>query len=328
MSSPPPAAPSFFAGEGRGGERRQLTVMFCDLVGSTALSEQLDPEDLRDVIQEYHDSSAREIAAQGGFIGKYLGDGLLVYFGYPQAQEDAPVRAIRAGLAILKAMAAPSMCGAERALVRIGVYTGLVVAGEVGSGEQREIHGIVGKTPNVAARLQSLAEPGTMVIGDTTYRMARGLFACEDLGTPELKGISEPIRVFRVVGPSSASHRLDAGPDSPRVGRASHLNALMERWEAARCGAGQVVLLTGEAGIGKSRIVAALKVRLADEPHEWRHSHGSAYSHDSAFRPVIDMLEELLRFETAESAEKKLDRLEAFARRRGLDAERCVPPLA
>jgi class 3 adenylate cyclase len=264
------------------GERRQLTVMFCDLVGSTALSKQFDPEELRDLIRAYQQACVAVITQFDGRIAKYLGDGLLAYFGYPRAHEDDARRAVRAGLNIVAAMRTSN---AERARsnktavslkVRLGIHTGLVVVGEMGGGEFREPDAIVGDTPNTAARLQEQAEPDSVVISAATYQLVRGLFDCESLGARSLKGLSNPVPLYRVIRESEAQSRFDVAMQTgltPLVGRENESAILNERWERARGGEGQVVLLNGEPGIGKSRLVQAFRERIAAEPRRWLECH-------------------------------------------------------
>ena len=245
------------------GERRQLTVMFCDLVGSTALSERLDPEDFRAIIRAYQGTAAQVIAQFEGHIAQYLGDGLLVYFGHPLAHEDDAARAVRAGLGIVAAMRALKPRDIEGQIplaVRIGIHTGLVVVGEVGGGTRHEQLAL-GDTPNLAARLQTLAAPDTVLVSEHTRRLAGGSFQYADLGQQSLKGIAEPLRVWRITGMNLAASRFDAatqGALTPLVGREHEVAMLVERWQLAQEGEGQVVLLSGEPGIGNSRILSEL----------------------------------------------------------------------
>jgi len=259
----------------REAERRQLTVMFCDLVGSTALSEQLDPEELREVVSAYHETCAGAISRYGGHTAQHLGDGLLVYFGYPAAHEDDAQRAVRTGLEILAALSSlnarlPSTIKARLphpVQLRIGVHTGLVVIGEIGSSEKREILAL-GETPNIAARVQGVAEPDTVAISAITHRLVQGLFECQDLGPQTLKGISAPPSLYRVKAESAAQSRFEVAVGAgltPLVGREEELGLLQQRWTQAKAGTGQVVLLGGEAGIGKSRLVQTLKEQVVTE---------------------------------------------------------------
>src|SRR5439155_11897839 len=234
-------------------ERRQLTVLFCDLVDSTVLASQLDPEDLREVVRAYQDTCAKVIARFEGYIAQYLGDGLLVYFGYPLAHEDDAQRAVRAGLGMIAALGQlNTRLEQERGVrlaARLGIHTGLVVVGEVGGGTRQEQLAL-GETPNLAARLQGIAAPNTLVISATTFQLLGGFFACQPLGTPLLKGLAQPLAVYRVLYESMARSRLEAASSSgwtPLVGREQEIGVLLERWAQVKEGVGQVVLLSGEA---------------------------------------------------------------------------------
>ena len=278
-------------------ERRQLTVMFCDLVDSTALSGQLDPEDLRDVVRAYHQGCSEVITRFDGHIAQLLGDGLLVYFGYPQAHEDDPHRAIRTGLGILDAMGdlnARLRRENDIALaLRIGIHTGLVVVGAMG-GQGRQEQLALGETPNIAARIQGLAASNTLVISEKTYRLVQGYFDSEALGAQTLRGVTEPIVVYRVLSASGAQRRLDIAQPrglTPLVGRESEVTLLLDRWEQAKAGQGHVVLLTGEAGIGKSRLVQVLKDHVATEPHIRWECWSAEYSQNSALFPLVDLFQ-------------------------------------
>ena len=242
-------------------ERRQLTVMFCDLAGSTELSERLDPEDLRDILRAYQQTCADVIARYDGHIAKYIGDGLLVYFGYPRAHEDDAARAVRAGLEIVTEVTGLSdrltVTPQVDLQVHLGIHTGLVVAGEMGAGKTREELAIVGDTPNLAARLEGLAEPDNVLISENTRALVEGLFVCDALGAQTLRGFAEPIAVYRVRSETAARSRFEAVAGlglSPLVGREQEVALLLDRWDQAKGGEGQVALLSGEAGIGKSRI--------------------------------------------------------------------------
>ena len=316
-------------------ERRQLTVMFCDLQGSTALSQQLDPEELRDVIRSYQEVCAGAVNRFDGHIAKYLGDGLLVYFGYPQAHEDDPQRAVRAGLAIIEDMdGLNSRFREEKDLelaVRIGVHTGLVVAGEMGGGDTVESLAIVGETPNIAARLQEAAEPNTLVISDITATLVQGFFLCEALGGHDLKGMSQPIELSRVLEESGAQTRFEVAAATkltPLVGREQEVGLLLDRWEQVKEGLGQVVLLSGEAGIGKSRLIEALTERVAEQPHTLRRLRCSAYHQNSALYPVIEYLESCLEFGREDSAEYRLSKLERALAKVEFPLGEAVPLLA
>jgi TOMM system kinase/cyclase fusion protein len=331
QTAPPPAAPS--APEA---ERRQLTVLFCDLVGSTALSAQLDPEELREVVRAYQDTCAKVIARFEGHIAQYLGDGLLVYFGYPLAHEDDAQRAVRAGLGMIEALGQlNTRLGQERGVhlaVRLGIHTGLVVVGEVGGGTRQEQLAL-GETPNLAARLQGIAAPNTLVISATTFQLLGGFFACQPLGTPPLKGQAQPLAVYRVLYESMARSRLEAAGSTgwtPLVGREQEIGLLVERWAQVKEGVGQVVLLSGEAGIGKSRLVQVLKEHVSTEPQAWlTPCQCSPYYQNTALYPMIDLLERVaLRFEREESPQQKLRKLEGFVVQYGLPLAEAVPLLA
>ena len=316
-------------------ERRQLTMMFCDLVGSTELSARLDPEDLRDVLRAYQDACAGVVARFEGHIAKFIGDGLLVYFGYPQAHEDDPQRAVSAGLGIVESVRGlgDNLAGDHGVTleVRVGIHTGLVVAGEMGGGETREAGAIVGEAPNIAARLQALAAPNTVAISGATRRLVTGLFACRDLGPQSLKGVATPLEVFQVEGESDAPSRFAASTESgltPLVGREAEIGLLIKRWQQAGEGDGQVVLLSGEAGIGKSRIVTGLRERLGDDGSNTILYFGSAYHQNSAFHPVIAQVERAMRLSPEDSTEDKLDKIEAVLDGLGLPAAEMAPVFA
>ena len=294
-------------------ERRQITVMFCDLVGSTALSEKLDPEDLREVMAAYQKAAGAVIERYEGHVAQYLGDGLMVYFGWPAAHEEDAGRAVRASLELIEAV--KRVEAAEPLRVRIGIATGRVVVGETGAGDASVPKAAVGRTPNVAARLQGLAGPDEIVIAPTTRRLAGGAFDYDDLGEQRLKGIAEPLRAWRVVRESAVEGRFEArtmGGLTPLVGRESEIASLCERWAEAKDGEGQVVLLSGEPGIGKSRITQVLRERLASEPHTRLRYQCSPYYSNTAFYPVIDQLERVAGFARDDSPESRLDKLEAL----------------
>ena len=299
-------------------ERRQLTVMFCDLVGSTALSARMDPEDLREVISAYQKCVAETVRRLGGFVAKYMGDGVLTYFGYPQAHEHDAERAVNAGLALVEAV--PKLKTAEGILlqVRVGIATGLVVVGDlIGSGEAQE-RGVVGTTPNLAARLQGVAPADSVVIADATRRLIGDLFELEDLGAQELKGFDGATRAFAVLRVSAVESRFEAfhaGGLTSLVGRGEEIEILQRRWAKARSGEGQVVLLSGEPGIGKSRLAAALMERLADEPHMRMRYFCSPQHVDSAFYPIIRHLERAAGFAAEDDPKTRLDKLDALLAR-------------
>ena len=293
-------------------ERRQVTVMFSDLVGSTALSARMDPEDLREVISAYQKSVAQTVRRFGGFVAKYMGDGVLVYFGYPEAHEDDAERAVRAGLELIGAVAGlKTGVGLQ---TRVGIATGLVVVGDlIGSGSAQE-QAVVGETPNLAARLQVIAEPNTAVIADGTRKLLGNLFELEDLGPKNLKGIAGPVRVWVALRASSVESRFEALHTSgltALVGREEELELLLRRWGRAKTGEGQVVLLSGEAGIGKSRLTAALLERLADEPHTRLRYFCSPQHTDSALYPIISQMERAAGLAHDDTPRAKLDKLDA-----------------
>jgi len=267
-------------------ERRQLTVMFCDLVGSTPLSARLDPEDLRGIIGAYHRCVTEIVEGFGGFVARYMGDGVLVYFGYPQAHEDDAERATRCGLALVDRV--PQLKQAEELHARVGIATGLVVVG--GEVVERDV---AGDTPNLAALLQALAEPDTVVIAVSTRRLTGELFEYRDLGKIELKGIAGPVSAWQALRPSAVASRFEALRGSaltPLVGRDEEIELLLRRWARVKAGDNQVVLISGEPGIGKSRIVASLVERLRDEPHLRLRYFCSPYHQNSALYPFIDQL--------------------------------------
>jgi class 3 adenylate cyclase len=291
--------------------------MFCDLVGSTALSARLDPEDMREIIGAYHRCCAGQITRAGGFVAKYMGDGVLAYFGYPRAHEDDAERAIRAGLGLIEAVATLHSGRDATLQARIGIATGLVVVGDlIGEGAARE-EGVVGETPNIAARLQARADPGQVVVAHSTQRLAGGLFAYRDLGRIALKGLADPVRAWQVTGAGAAQSRFEAlhgASLTPLVGREEELELLLRRWQRAKSGEGQVVLISGEPGIGKSRLTAALQERLQPEPHASLRYFCSPQHTDSAFHPVIAQLEAAAGFERQDSPDSKLDKLAALLR--------------
>ena len=292
-------------------ERRQVTVMFSDLVGSTALSTRLDPEDLREVISAYQRSVAETVRHFGGFVARYMGDGVLIYFGYPTAHEDDAERAVRSGLALIDAIAA--LPASEPLQVRIGAATGMVVVGDlVGSGEAQE-HDIVGETPNLAARLQAIAEPNTVVIAEGTRRLLGNLFELQDLGPKELKGIAGPVKAFAVRRPRSVESRFEALHSEPSrlVGRKEELWLLQRRWNEAKAGDGQLTLIYGEPGIGKSRLAFAFQEKIKSDPHHWLLYQCSPHRNQTALYPVINHLECAAGFSVADNDEAKLDKLKA-----------------
>jgi class 3 adenylate cyclase/predicted ATPase len=294
-------------------ERRQVTVMFSDLVGSTALSGRMDPEDLREVISAYQKCVAETVQRFGGFVAKYMGDGVLVYFGYPQAHENDAERAISAALELVAAVSVLKIHAALQ--TRVGIATGLVVVGDlIGSGASQE-QAIVGETPNLAARLQGIAEPNSVVIAESTRKLVGNLFELEELGAKDLKGIAGPVCAWAALRPASVEGRFEAMHASgltELVGRQEELDLLLRRWSKAKTGEGQVVFLSGEAGIGKSRLTAALLEHLAAEPHTRLRYFCSPQHTDSALYPIIMQMERAAGFAHDEPAQAKLDKLDAL----------------
>jgi class 3 adenylate cyclase/predicted ATPase len=310
-------------------ERRHLTVMICDLVGSTALSVRLDPEDMSAVIDAYHAACARIMLTYDGVIGDFRGDGILAYFGYPRAHEDDAERTVRAGLDIIAAVARLETHAAEPLAVRIGIATGLVVVGDLSSEGVLRQHALVGDTPNLAARLQALAEPGTIVVAASTRRLLGDLFRLRDLGRHEVKGIAAPVAAWAVEGVSDSESRFEAARAAgltDLIGREDELDFLLERQRLAWKGEGQIVLISGEPGIGKSRLVAALAKRIAGEPHTRLRYQCSPYHTNSALHPFIAQLERAAGFKADDAPEQKLDKLEALLAM-GASQVQAVAPL-
>ena len=310
------------------GERRQLTVMFCDLVGSTALSERMDPEELRALLHEYRMRCGEVIARYDGLVARYVGDGILTYFGWPRAHEYDAERAVRAALEIVQAM--KRMSFAEPLPVRIGIATGPVVVGEqAGEGDQAKL--AVGTTPNLAARLQSEAEPDCVLITASSHRLVEGLFECDELSPVHFKGISEPVVAYRVRRESGARSRFKAGARRglmPMIGREEEIALLLKRWAQAKEGEAPVLLIEGEAGIGKSRLLHSFSDRLEGEPHGRLSYYGSAYHQSSAFYPAIDQVERALGFRREDSPQRKLQKLETMLTELGLDIATHAPAAA
>ena len=303
-ATPAPIPPTIEA------ERRQLTVMFCDLVGSTALSARLDPEDLREIIGAYHRCVAATASRFAGFVAKYMGDGVLVYFGYPEAHEDDAESAVRAGLAVIDAVRALNLL--QPLAVRLGIASGLVVVGDlIGEGAAQE-RGVVDETPNLAARLQAIAAPNRVVIADGTRRQVGGLFEVEDLGPQALPGFAEAPRAWQVVGQSGVVSRFEAlrPQATPLIGRDEELDLLVRRWRQAKAGEGRVVLIAGEPGIGKSRLTAALAESITGEPHTRLRYFASPHHQDSALYPFVVQLERAAGFARDDTPEAKLGKLE------------------
>jgi class 3 adenylate cyclase/predicted ATPase len=315
----------------REAERRQLTVLFCDLVGSTELSARLDPEDLRAIMGAYQAACAEVVGQFDGHVAKFLGDGVLVYFGWPRAHEDDAERAVRAGLQLVEAVARLNAHPGTRLEARAGIATGIAVVGDlVGEGAARE-EAVVGETPNLAARLQALAAPGTVVISQATRRLVGGLFEFEDLGPKRLKGFAELLAAFRIAGKGRAEGRFEARQSAgltPLVGRDEEIALLLRRWQQAREAEGQVVLLSGEPGIGKSRLVRELRARLADEPHVRLFYQCSSHHSTSPLHPLIEQLERAAGFGRDEPAVTRLAKLEALLARGTKKVDAAMPLIA
>lgn len=312
-------------------ERRQLTIMFCDLVGSTALSARLDPEDMREILGAYHRCCAEQITEAGGFVAKYMGDGVLAYFGYPKADEYDAERALLAGLALVETVPKVSTIASASLEVRIGIATGLVVVGDlIGTGSARE-QAVVGDTPNLAARLQSLAPPGGIVISGRTKGVAGAQFTYIDLGKVEIKGLAEPVAAWQVAGKTAVTSRseaLEGGELLPLIGRDEEMEMLLRRWERAKGGDGRVVLVSGEPGIGKSRISLSLLEQLAIQDKNIIRLFCSPYHVNSAFFPLIAAVERSAGFERQDTADQKQDNLNALLARSAAPSEVDVPLLA
>jgi class 3 adenylate cyclase/tetratricopeptide (TPR) repeat protein len=308
--------------------------MFCDLVDSTALSSQLDPEDYREVVREYQKVCSEVITRFDGHIAQLLGDGLLVYFGYPHAHEDDAQRAVRTGLGILEALGdfnkgLPQAKGLQLA-IRMGIHTGLVVVGEMGgAGHQEQL--ALGEVPNIAARMQGLAAANTVAISEATYRLVQGYFDYQDLGAQTLRGVTEPVHVYRVLQDSGARGRLDVAVTrglTPLVGREQEVGLLVERWDQVKAGHGHVVLLTGDAGIGKSRLVQMLKEHVAHEPHTRWECRSAEYAQNTAPFPLTDLFQRLLQFQTKDTSDEKVRKLEHALSQYRLPLEESVPLFA
>jgi class 3 adenylate cyclase len=306
--------------------------MFCDLVDSPSLAQQLDPEDYRAVVRAYQKAAVAALQPFDGYVAQYLGDGLLVYFGYPQAHEDAAPRAVRAGLTIVDAMAplnarlVPQY--GVRVAVCVGLHTGVAVVGTIGSGVRQE-QLAMGDTPNIAARLQGRTAPNTVVLSAVTARLLHGAFTLEDIGVHKLKGVAEPMAVCRVVGPGEpASDEVEPSPARFLVGREADLGLLLRRWEQSKAGLGQVVLLSGEAGIGKTALIEVLRAHVTREGYTCVGFRGSPYHTHSTLYPVIEHIRRVVRLDRQDSPEAALDKLERALQQSGLPLAEIVPLVA
>jgi class 3 adenylate cyclase len=313
-------------------ERRQLTVMFCDLVGSTAMSARLDPEDMREVIRAYQDACSGAVARYDGIVAKFMGDGVVAYFGFPRAHEEDAERAVRAGLDISAVVGKLETAATDRLKVRIGIATGIVVVGDlVGHGSAQE-QAVVGETPNLAARLQALAEPGRVVLAESTRQLLGRAFELKALGPQDLKGFDAPVPAWVVLREAENVSRFEASRSqgmTPFVGREHEVALLLDRWRDATEGMGQVALLSGEAGIGKSRILATLRERIGDEPHMTMHYQCSPHHVNDAFYPITRQIWYAAGFVSGEPIAERLDKLEAMiAIGIGTEGDRALTRLA
>jgi class 3 adenylate cyclase/tetratricopeptide (TPR) repeat protein len=319
--------PSTVAPTHAAAERRQLTVLFCDLAGSTAMSARLDPEDMREVIRGYQDICSGVIARYDGFVAKFMGDGILAYFGFPRAHEDDAERAVRAGLDLADEVARLQTRDGESLKIRVGIATGIVVAGDlIGQGSA-----VIGDTPNLAARLQARAEPGGVLIADQTRRLLGDAFELRSLDMQQLKGFDAPVRAWAVLREAETETRFEASRSSrmtPFVGREPEVALLLDRWRDARSGEGKVTLLSGEAGIGKSRILATLRERIADAPHVAVAYQCSPHHVNDAFYPIVGQVWRAAEFASEEPSGVRLAKLEDMVRRSRLEPREIVPFIA
>ena len=315
------------------GERRQLTLMFCDLVDSTRLAVDRDPEDLRTILLGYREACTEAIEGWGGTVAQYVGDGLLAYFGFPRANEDDPERAIRAGLAILAGMrtlnARLSSEGLGPLRVRVGLHTGLVVIADLGRGAHVEARAVVGDTTNIAARLQQASPPDQVVVSEATRRLAEGHFQFQDIGQQHLKGLPDPVRAHRVVGEFAARSRFEArGAGTPFVDRAEELQRLLDLWRATQAGAGRAIVIEGEPGIGKSRLLHEFRSRIGEAAHVGMVLDCNEHDRTSTFQPVINWLRTVLGPQDDADAGALRRRLEAPPERFGPIPAEHLPALA
>src|SRR6185437_15375988 len=311
------------------GERRHLTVLFCDLVGSTSIAAQLDPEEWREIVASYQHTVTEAITRFGGHVAKYLGDGVMAFFGYPQAHDNDAERAVRAGLAILDGISQLNDDSSHTRLsARVGIDSGLVVVG-AGPGKEPDVFG---DTPNIAARVQEAAAPGTVLITAATNRLISGFFAVEDGAARPLKGIDKPVQLYRVTGVSGMRGRLEAAATSrgltPFVGREDELRLLVNRWERMREGHGQVVTIVGEAGIGKSRLVQRFREQIGTHPHTWLECATAPFFQNTPFYAVADMLQQSFHWDASSTVEQRLAALEASLGLAGLDPHEAVQLIA
>src|SRR5262249_5170032 len=297
----------------RDAEFRQITVMFCDLVGSTELSVKLDPEDLQKLIDEYRRECSTAIGRYGGKVARYFGDGVMAFFGWPRAHEDNALRAVHAALEIVSGV--PNISGPVTLACRVGVCSGPVVVGGIGGNSTSWAMDAVGETPNIAARLQTLAATNTVLISESTRRLVSAAFDLQSLGLQELRGVTEPVHVYRVLAAKIAASRFEAahaGALTPLVGRSTELSLLLDRWEKAKEGDGQVILLSGIPGVGKSRLLHELKCHVQAESHILLHHQCSPYHSQSAFHPVIEQIEQAAELTAREADPDKIAKLQAY----------------
>src|SRR6266508_667792 len=310
VSNVPEVPPT--SGQHREAEFRQITVMFCDLVGSTQLSEKLDPEDLQKLIDAYRVECSAAIGHYGGEVARYFGDGVMAFFGWPRAHEDDAVRAVHAGLEIVSGVT--KISGPVTLNCRVGVCSGPVVVGEIGDSGTWSMDA-VGETPNIAARLQTLAAANTVLISESTRRLVSAAFDFQDLGLQELKGVTEPLHVYRVLSAKNIASRFEAahaGSLTPLIGRSTELSLLLDRWQKVKEGDGQVIFLSGIPGVGKSRLLHELKSYIQQEPHVLLHHQCSPYHSQSAFFPVIEQIEQAAQLTAREADADKIAKLKAY----------------
>jgi class 3 adenylate cyclase len=310
------------------GERRHLTVLFCDWVGSTEIAAQLDPEEWRELVASYHRAAAEAIRRYGGQVAKYLGDGVMAFFGYPAAHDNDAERAARAGLAILEALVKLNEPPARLKLsARVGIDSGPVVVG-AGAGKDTDVFG---DAPNIAARVQAWAEPGGVLITAATHRLVSGLFVVEERGAQALRGFTKPVDLYRVVRPSGMRGRLAAAAVrgmTPFTDREEELHLLMNRWKRAREGEGQVVTIVGEAGIGKSRLVQQFREQIAADPHTWLECTTAPFFQNTPFYAFTDMLRQTFHWHANQNPERRMAAIEASLALAGLKLEEAVPLIA